>query len=75
MKVTVDVPYEIDEEVIITVQDAHIAGDCNKGMRRYFERNGWDWSDFIKNGKKVKDVGFFDEFIRPIYEEAVKRNG
>jgi hypothetical protein len=75
MIATVDVPYEIDEDVVITVQDSRLAGNCNKGVRAEFRRRGWDWADFVENGRRTGDFGVFDSHVREAYESAVRRAG
>jgi hypothetical protein len=75
MIITVDIDYEIDENIVITPQDTHVIGNCNKGVRAYFRSHGHDWNNFIKNGIKVKDFEFFDENLRQVYEQALIRLG
>jgi hypothetical protein len=75
MIVTVDVPYEIDEELVLTVQDCQFAGNCNMGARSYFLRQGLSWSKFVTKGLKTGEFPVFDEHIRGPYENALKRIG
>jgi hypothetical protein len=75
MIVTAEIDYEIDPEVVITVQDTHIVGFCNRGARAFFERRGCDWSKFVTEGLKVTEFRIFDEHIREPYEAALKRMG
>jgi hypothetical protein len=75
MPVTVEIDYIIDPEVVITVQDTHTSGFCNRGARSFFERRGCSWSKFITCGLKVTDFKTFDESIRAPYEQALKRMG
>jgi hypothetical protein len=72
--VTADVDYEIDEDVVLTVQDTHACGNCNKGVRSWFARNGMSWSDFVANGIRTGDVREFDERVRAAYESALGRS-
>lgn len=73
MIVTAEVDYEIDEDVVLTVQDSHECGNCNKGLRAWFARNGRSWSDFLANGVRVGDLETFDERTRAAYESALRR--
>jgi hypothetical protein len=73
--VTAEVDYEIDEEVVLTVQDSHVSGNCNKGARALFRRRGWDWSRFVAEGMRVGDLDVFDEHARRAYESALRRRG
>ena len=75
MIVTAEVPYEIDEDVVLTVQDSHLSGNCNKGVRARFRARGWDWSRFVAEGMRVGEFGVFDEHVRAAYENALRRLG
>jgi hypothetical protein len=75
MIITAEIDYKIDEDVVLTTQDTHVIGNCNKGLRAYFRRYGLDWTSFVKNGIKVKECEFFDENIKMVYEQAMLRLG
>ena len=36
--------------MIITMRDIRAAGMCSKGARKWFNRNGLEWSEFLKDG-------------------------
>lgn len=38
------------EGVTITINDVRRMGNCVKGSRRWFEANGFNFRDFLKNG-------------------------
>lgn len=41
---------------MIRMRDIRAAKMCSRGARSWFERHGFDWSDFIKNGISEDDV-------------------
>ena len=46
--------------MIIKMRDIRAAKMCSRGARQWFERNGLDWNDFLKNGvdsEKVLQTG------------------
>jgi hypothetical protein len=65
--------YVVDEEVLVLPQDLQQTGNCNRGARAYFVRNGYDWKKFVREGMKIKELKIFDEYIRAAYEQALKR--
>ena len=50
------------EEIIITVTDARRMF-CAAGMRRWAERNGIDFKDFIRNGISVSAIRALGEDV------------
>lgn len=36
--------------MIITMRHMRQCGYCSRGVRTFFDRHGFDWSDFLKNG-------------------------
>ena len=36
--------------MIITMEHIRQAKMCSRGTRKFFQSNGLDWSDFLKNG-------------------------
>ncbi len=45
--------------VMCTVDDLRSAGFCAQGSKEWFEQMGWDFKDFVRNGKPAVD--FFNE--------------
>lgn len=42
-------------EIVVTVADIR-AVFCTRGARTWFEKNGWDFRDFLKNGVPISKV-------------------
>lgn len=40
----------MSEDLTITMRDVRIANMCSRGARTWFEKQGFDYSDFLKNG-------------------------
>lgn len=40
----------MEDDFIIRMPDIRAALMCARGSRRFFEQNGLDWQDFLKNG-------------------------
>lgn len=40
----------MSDELIIRMHDLRSAKMCSRGARTFFELNGLDWQDFLKNG-------------------------
>lgn len=40
--------------MIVTHNDAKELGYCNRGLRRWFERHGWSFDEFRRNGVTVE---------------------
>ena len=49
---------------------------CNKHARPFFERHGWSWSDFIKNGIDI-DIARAtnDQMVLRLLERIEKKDG
>lgn len=60
-------------DIIITVQDAHQAGFCNKGARKYFKRQGLNWHKFVMEGLPLSAFDPADERIQAAYKNALRR--
>lgn len=45
-----------EDDFILTIEDCRRAGHCPQGVRRWFEDMGFDFRDFLKNGKSAKDL-------------------
>lgn len=47
---------ELTEETdfIVTMSDCRRAGHCPQGVRRWFENQGFDFRDFLRNGLSAK---------------------
>lgn len=62
--------------VRVTIQDIRAEHFCSAGARVWFEQQGFDWDDFLKNGidsdegKKIDDV-----MMQRIIKRAEERNG
>lgn len=39
----------------IYISDLRKAKMCARGSRAFFLAQGWDWQDFLKNGRDVQD--------------------
>ena len=39
----------------IYLSDIRKAKMCSSGTRAFFLRQGWDWQDFLKNGRDAQD--------------------
>lgn len=39
----------------IYISDLRKAKMCARGSRAFFLARGWDWQDFLKNGRDVQD--------------------
>ncbi|MDR3152899.1 MAG: hypothetical protein LBW85_01170 [Deltaproteobacteria bacterium] len=74
-EVTADVGYEPDWDVVILPSDTMLAGYCNKGARAWFAGRGVDWARFVSEGVPLRELGAFDEHVRPAYERALGRLG
>jgi len=49
---------------------------CNKGARKWFERHGLDWADFIKNGVDISEIEHIDDsMMQKIVENVRAKNG
>ena len=42
--------------MIITMRDMRAAKMCSRGVRQFFKRHGFDWSDFLKNGIEAEKL-------------------
>lgn len=40
----------MSEPLILTMRDVRAAKMCSRGTRAWFDRQGLDYSDFLKNG-------------------------
>ena len=40
----------MSEPLIVTVAHLRAAKMCSRGARVWFEKRGWDWQAFLKNG-------------------------
>lgn len=58
----------------IYMSDIRKAKMCSGGTRAFFLRQGWDWQDFLKNGRDAQDfVDTKDAMALQVVEVA--RNG
>lgn len=60
----------------VTIADVRAARMCGRGARQFFERHGWDWSDFLRNGieaSTVSETG--DAMALQVVEAAHVRRG
>lgn len=60
----------------IVMRDIRAAKMCSRGARRFFERHGLDWQDFLKNGIEHKKLaGTGDAMAIRVVEVALERRG
>lgn len=58
----------------IYMSDIRKAKMCSSGTRAFFLRQGWDWQDFLKNGRDAQDfIDTNDAMALQVVEVA--RNG
>lgn len=58
----------------IYMSDIRKARMCASGTRAFFLRQGWDWQDFLKNGRDAQDfIDTNDAMALQVVEVA--RNG
>lgn len=58
----------------IYMSDIRKAKMCSGGTRAFFLRQGWDWQDFLKNGRNAQDfIDTNDAMALQVVEVA--RNG
>lgn len=43
------------DDMVITISDIRAAGHCPSGIKRWFDAQGLDFRDFLKNGIPAKD--------------------
>ncbi|WP_443612769.1 hypothetical protein [Acinetobacter pseudolwoffii] len=56
------------------MSDIRKAKMCSGGTRAFFLRQGWDWQDFLKNGRAAQDfIDTNDAMALQVVEVA--RNG
>ena len=48
-------------DFILTVDDCRKAGHCAAGIRRWFEAHGYDFRDFLKNGRSARELLAVDD--------------
>lgn len=63
-----------EQDFTITITDVRRAGHCPAGIRRWFESQGYDFRDFVKNGGSAKaflDSG--DGLARKVVTHAWKQ--
>lgn len=60
--------------MIITMRDIRAAKMCSGGARRFFDRHGLDWKDFLDNGIESEIVlATGDAMARKVVEVANER--
>ena len=58
----------------VTVQDIKALKFCNRGARQFFEKNGLDWSEFVRNGIDAETIrALGDEMGLKAVAEAERR--
>ena len=45
----------------ITMRDIRAAKMCSRGARQFFDRNGLDWGDFVRNGVLIEVIEKIDD--------------
>ena len=64
------------ELLIIHMADVRAAKMCSAGTRRWFEKQGFDWTDFLKNGIDAqKFIATGDPMALQVVEVANGRRG
>lgn len=64
------------EILILTMQDVRVAKMCSGGARKWFERQGFDWADFLKNGIDAERfIATGDAMALQVVEVAHGRRG
>lgn len=46
---------------------------CIPGCRKFFKRNGWDWNDFLENGRPLDDLRELDDAMATRFIDFVER--
>lgn len=62
--------------MIITAQDLAASKLCRSGSRYFFQRYGFDWSDFVKNGieaERLASTG--DALALKLVKDTEERHG
>lgn len=64
----------------ITISDVKAAGYCARGVRKFCERHGFDYLDFVKNGVDSEkligiDDAMLDNVVRGTHGREEKTNG
>jgi len=59
-------------EVIVTHSDARVFGYCNRGIRLFCKRYGFDYNDFRHNGVKGSDLLATGDYLAEKLVEFVK---
>lgn len=59
----------------ITVNDIRAAGHCSRGIKNWFDAQGLDFRDFLKNGIAVEDfLASGDGQARQVVERKIARD-
>ena len=45
----------MSSELRMYIRHTRAANICDQGTQRWFSRRGWDWTDFLRNGRPVQD--------------------
>ena len=45
-----------ETDFVLRIEDVRRAGHCPQGIRRWFEGMGYDFRDFLKNGRSAKEL-------------------
>jgi len=53
----------VEEDIIVTMKDVRAAKLCSGGSRKFCERNGIDWNDFLENGIRASELLKIDSAI------------
>lgn len=59
--------------MIITIKHIKAAGMCSSGARLFAKNNGFDWSDFVKNGIPIEKLPTDNALVNQVLEVA--KNG
>jgi hypothetical protein len=47
--------------IVLTIDDLHNLGYCNKGPRQIFADHGKSWSHFLENGIAIDEINHIDD--------------
>lgn len=66
-----------ETDFTLTITDIRRTGHCPQGIRRWFEEHGYDFRDFLKNGRSAKELletgdGLAEQVVTRVWEH---RNG
>lgn len=64
----------MDEDFIVTIQDARALGYCRRGSYVFSQRYGIDWTDFVRNGVRASVLRQIDDdMVKSLLQQAKSR--